>query len=60
MGHRMKVQILTQDRVGHLQCYGVTVRGKVTSVYPPLHSAIALKKTVSSGVHIYKGCQDYK
>jgi hypothetical protein len=35
--HGMKVQILTPCRVSHLQRYGVTVRGNVTSVYPPLH-----------------------
>jgi hypothetical protein len=32
----MKVQIATPYRVIHLQRYGVTVRGNVTSVYPPL------------------------
>jgi hypothetical protein len=34
--HVMKVKIVTPYRVSHLQRYGVTVRGKVTSVYPPL------------------------
>jgi hypothetical protein len=37
MRHVLKVQIVTPYRVGHLQRYGVTVRGNVTSVYPPLH-----------------------
>jgi len=32
----MKVQLVTRRRVGHLQRYGVTVRGNVTSVYSPL------------------------
>jgi hypothetical protein len=32
----MKVQIVNPYRVSHLQRYGVTVRGNVTSVYPPL------------------------
>jgi hypothetical protein len=32
----MKVQIATPCRVSHLQRYGVTVRGNVTSVYPHL------------------------
>jgi hypothetical protein len=32
----MKVQIVTPYRVSHLQRYGVTGRGNVTSVYPPL------------------------
>jgi hypothetical protein len=32
----MKVEIVTPYRVCHLQRYGVTVRGNVTSVYPPL------------------------
>jgi hypothetical protein len=36
MRHGMKVQTVTPDRVSHLQGYGVTVRGNVTSVYPPL------------------------
>ena len=31
----MKVQLVTPYRVSHLQPYGVTVRGKVTSVDPP-------------------------
>jgi hypothetical protein len=37
MRHKMKVQIVTIYCVSHLQCYGVTVHGNVTSVYPPLH-----------------------
>jgi hypothetical protein len=32
----MKVQLVTPYSVSHLQHYGVTVRGNVTSVYPPL------------------------
>ena len=32
----MKVQLVTPYRLSHLQRYGVTVRGNVTSVYPPL------------------------
>jgi hypothetical protein len=32
----MKVQLVTPYRVSHLQRYGVTARGNVTSVYPPL------------------------
>jgi hypothetical protein len=35
MRNGMKVQIVTPYRVSHLQRYGVTVCGKVTSVYPP-------------------------
>jgi len=31
----MKVQLVTPYRVSLLQRYGVTVRGNVTSVYPP-------------------------
>jgi hypothetical protein len=34
--HGMKVQVVTPDRVSHLQRYGVTVRGNFTSVYPRL------------------------
>jgi hypothetical protein len=36
MRHGMKVQIVTPYYVSHLQRYGVTVRGKVLSVYPTL------------------------
>jgi len=32
----MKVRLVTPYRVSHLQRYGVTIRGNVTSVYPPL------------------------
>jgi hypothetical protein len=32
--HGKKVQLVTTYRVSHLQRYGVTVRGNVTSVYP--------------------------
>jgi Na+-transporting NADH:ubiquinone oxidoreductase subunit NqrF len=35
MRHGMKVQIVTPYRASHLQRYGLTVRGNVTSVYPP-------------------------
>ena len=34
--HGMKVQLVTAYRVSHLESYGVTVRGNVTSVYRPL------------------------
>jgi hypothetical protein len=33
--HETEVQIVTPFRVSHLKRYGVTVRGNVTSVYPP-------------------------
>jgi hypothetical protein len=36
MRHGMKFQIVTPFPVSHLQRCGVTVRGNVTSVYPPL------------------------
>jgi hypothetical protein len=36
----MKVQTVTPYRVSHLQRYGVTVRGNVTSVYPPLDRGV--------------------
>jgi len=35
VGYGMKVQVLTPNRVSHLQRYGVTVRGNFTSVCPP-------------------------
>jgi hypothetical protein len=34
----MKVQIVTQYRVSHLQRYGVTLSGNVTADYPPLYT----------------------
>jgi len=34
--YEMKVQLVIQYRVTHLQRYEVTLRGNVTSVYPPL------------------------
>jgi len=34
--HGVKGQLVTPYRVSHLQLYGVTVRGNVTSVYIPL------------------------
>ena len=34
----MKVQLVTPYLVSLLQRYGVTVRGNVTSVHPPLYS----------------------
>ena len=34
--HGLKVQLVTPYRVSHLQRYGVTIRGNVTSVDPPL------------------------
>ena len=36
--HGTKVQLVTLYRISHLQCYGVTVRGNVASVYPPLYT----------------------
>ena len=33
--HGKKVQLVTPYRVSHLQHYDVTVRGNVTSTYPP-------------------------
>jgi len=39
--HRMKVQLVTPYSVSHLQRYGVTLRGNVTSVYPPNTSCSA-------------------
>jgi hypothetical protein len=41
MKHGMEVLIVTPYRVSHLQRYGDTVRGNVTSVYPPLHNTEA-------------------
>jgi hypothetical protein len=42
--HGMKFQLVTPYRFTHLQRYEVTLRGNVTSVYPPLksHAPVAL------------------
>jgi hypothetical protein len=40
--HGMKVQLVTAYRVSHLQRYVVTVRGNVTSVYPPEEAKLTL------------------
>jgi hypothetical protein len=47
MRHVMKVQIVTPYRVSHLQRYGVTVRGNVTSLYPPLDFAEVLSYVIT-------------
>jgi hypothetical protein len=39
----MKVQLVTPYRVSLLQRYGVTARGNVTSVYPPLRVLVQRK-----------------
>jgi hypothetical protein len=37
----VKVQTVTPYRVSHLQRYGVTVRGNVTGMYPPLEVLVS-------------------
>jgi hypothetical protein len=49
MRHGMKFQIVTPYRVSHLQRYGVTERGNVTGVYPPLTASA--RATHAIGVH---------
>jgi hypothetical protein len=48
--HRMKVQIVTPFCVSHLQRYGVTVRGNVTNVYPPL--SLLCKNTLGTYAYV--------
>jgi len=43
--HGMKVQFRTPYRVCHLQRYGVTVRGNVTSVDPPLEGPFSFPRS---------------
>jgi len=52
----MKVQLVTSYRVSHLQRYGVTVRGKVTSAYPPLgiRNGKKLTNTLPAIKHAFK------
>jgi hypothetical protein len=47
MRHGMKVQTVIAYRVSHLQRYGVTVCGKVTSVYTPL-STLKAEKAINN------------
>jgi len=46
----MKFQLVTPYRVSYLQRYGVTARGKVTSVYPYLSSVLLTLQNVFGGV----------
>jgi hypothetical protein len=50
----MKVQLVTPYRVSHLQHYGVTVRGSVTSVYTAFgmwwHTGGEVKGKLANGV----------
>jgi hypothetical protein len=48
----MKVEVVTSYRVRHLRRYGVTVRGNVASVYPPLW--------VIAPCRVTRGCHDYR
>jgi hypothetical protein len=48
----MNVQIVTPYRVGYLQCYGVTVRGNVTSVYPPLKRLVYASPVTDADVRM--------
>ena len=47
----MKVQLVTPYRVSLLQRYGVTVRGNVTSVYPPLTKHAFITKPTDTHTH---------
>jgi hypothetical protein len=47
VSYGMKVQLVTLYSVSHLQQYGVTVRGNVTSVYPPQCGGIVCTVTYS-------------
>jgi len=40
----MKFQLVTLYRVSHLQRYGITVRGNITNVFPPLVFTYVLKE----------------
>jgi len=40
----MKFHLVTLYRVSHSQCYGITVRSNITSVYPPLVFTYVLKE----------------
>jgi hypothetical protein len=57
----MKVQMVTPYRVSHWQRYGVTVRGKVRSAYPPLDFVLVTRfygstlKQGSCAIRAYRG-----
>jgi hypothetical protein len=42
--HGKKVHLVTPYRVSHWQSYGATVRGNITSVYPPLYVTRAMSR----------------
>ena len=48
----MKFQLVTPYRVSLLQRYGVTVRGNVTSVYPPLCAGPCEGLKITSGTYM--------
>jgi len=52
--HGLKVQLVTSYRASHLQRYGVTIRGNVTSVYPPLQTERSAEQKVS--FHHFLNC----
>jgi hypothetical protein len=49
----MKVQIVTSYRVSHSQRYGVTERGNVTNVYPPLMDATQSTEHEKGGLELH-------
>jgi hypothetical protein len=55
MGNGMKVQIVSPCRVGNLKRYGVTVRGNVTSAYPPLYFTLlaSVYQSVDAGLLVF-------
>jgi hypothetical protein len=56
MRQGMNVQIVTPYRVSHLQCYGVTGRGNVTSVYPSLRCFHTTRDCVRARDHRSARC----
>ena len=43
----MQFQLITLYYVSHLQCYGITVHGNVTSVYVALEVSVRKMKTLT-------------
>ena len=50
--HGMQVQLITLYCVSHLQCYDITVRGNVTSVYVALE--VSVRKMKALAVKIWR------
>jgi hypothetical protein len=59
MRHGMKVQIVTLFHVSHLQRYGITEHGNITSVYPPSEVKLRLQLLTQNNTTVYYTFHDF-